>query len=167
MSDRYPGDEMPASEPVSAPEPTPEERLAAVKAKRRALLEGFAAEEAAKAVTDALALEERALSDETAIAAARKKYGKGKYVVIRDIGAKDFDVVVLKRAHAAAFKAFQDKDAFKLDDVEELVTPCVEYPAVSAFSKLITHDAPMVLTRCAEGVAWLAGMRKSVDLGKA
>lgn len=151
--------------PDTSPELSPEDRLAAVKAKRRALLEAEKAESDSKAITDAIAAEERAFKDETAIAAAKRKLGKSM-VVIRDVGAKDFDIVILKRSHAAAFKAFQDKDAFKLDDVEDLVMPCVEYPAKDAFSKLITHDAPMVLTRCAEGVAYLAGMRKSTDLGK-
>lgn len=147
-------------------EPTPEERLAAIKAQRRALLEASKSADEATATADAIVAEERALRDETAIAAARKKHGKGKFVVIRDVGAKDFDVVVLKRAHAAAFKAFQDKEGFKLDDVEELVGPCVEYPSADAFSRLHMHDAPMVLMRCAEGVAYLAGMRKTTDLGK-
>lgn len=144
-----------------------EDRIAAVKMQRRALLNAEADASSATALADALANEERAFRDESAIAAARKKHGAGKFAVVRSVGAKDFDVVVLKRAHAAAFKAFQDKDGFKLEDVEELVTPCVEYPSKDAFDRLHTHDAPMVLTRCAEAVAYLAGMRKTADLGKA
>lgn len=149
-----------------APEVTPEARLAALKAKRRQLQEAEKAVADEKAVGEAIAFEERALRDETAIADAKRKLGAKNIVVIRDVGAKDFDVVIVKRSHAAAFKAFQDKEGFKLDDVEELVSPCVVYPASDAFSKVITHDAPLVLTRCAEGVAYLAGMRKTTDLGK-
>jgi hypothetical protein len=149
-----------------APEPTAEERLAAVKAARRKIAEASKAAEDAAALELAIAHEERALKDETAIEAAKRKHGAKNIVVIRDVGAKTFDVVILKRAHAAAFKAFQDKEGFKLSDVEELVTPCVEYPAKDAFETHHTHEAPMVLSRCAEGVAYLAGMRKSSDLGK-
>lgn len=147
-------------------EPTLEERLSAAKAKRREMAEAAAAVEAEGALLAQVLNEERALRDEAAIAAAKRKHGPGKIAIVRNVGAKDFDVVILKRAHAAAFKAFQDKEGFKIDDVEELVAPCVEYPSAEAFSKFHTNDAPMVLARCGEAVAYLAGMRKTNDLGK-
>lgn len=155
------------NEGVEAPaEPTLEARLATAKAKRRELADATAAVEASNALAVAVANEERALRDEAAIAAAKTKHGPGKIAVVRNVGAKDFDVVILKRPHPAAFKAFQDKEGIKLDDVEELVAPCVEYPSAEAFAKLHTFETPMVLTRCGEAVAYLAGVRKSTDLGK-
>lgn len=151
---------------AAAPELTPEQHLAALKAKRAAL-KAASAETDSEATARAIAVETRALADDEARAAARKKYGAGKYAVVEGIGEHGFDIVIVKRPHAAAFKAFQDKEGAKLDDIESLVTPCVVYPQPEIFSKLITVDQPAVLLRCAEAVCYLAGARKSGELGKA
>lgn len=146
---------------------SPSEQLAALKAKRKALAEALAAEAAANADAEAIRLEARALRDDEARADARRKYGKDNIVTITNVNAKGFDCVIVKRAHAAAFKAFQEKDAFKLDDLELLVEPCVVYPPVSEFSQLVTHEQPGVLTRVAEALFFLMGARKNLELGKA
>jgi hypothetical protein len=146
---------------------SPEDELAALRAKRQALRAAQDAEAAAHATADAIAKERRALADDEARAAARKSEGAGKYAVVEGIGAASHDIVILKRPHAAAFKAFQDKEGAKLDDIEALVKPCVIYPDAAAFDRLVTTEQPAVLVRCAEAVCYLAGARRSTELGKA
>lgn len=142
-------------------------RLAALKEQRKALKEAQEAADAESALARAVELEERALRDEKAKAEARTKYGPQGYAVVTGVGDRACDIVIVKRAHAAAFKAFQDKDGAKLDDIEALVEPCVVYPDRPTFSRLHMGDQPGVLLRACEAVLYLGGVRKSTDLGKA
>jgi hypothetical protein len=146
---------------------TPAEKLAALKARRKALADAAEAERLAQADTEAIRLEERGLRDDEARAAARREHGTANIATVTGVGAKGFDCVIVKRAHPAAFKAFQERDGFKLDDLEKLVEPCIVYPPLSEFSSFATHEQPGVLTRVAEAVFWLMGVRKSAELGKA
>jgi hypothetical protein len=150
-----------------SPEDSAQSELETLRAKRAALRVAQAAEAEAGAVAAAVAKERRALADDEARAAARKAFGAGKYAVVEGIDAPTHDIVILKRAHAASFKAFQDKDGAKLDDIEALVKPCVVYPAPEVFDRLVTTEQPAVLVRCAEAVCYLAGARRSTELGKA
>ena len=148
-------------------DPSPTEQLAALKARRKALADAQAAEAAATADAEALRLETRALRDDEARAKARKDHGKDNIATVTGVGAKGFDCVIVKRSHPATFKAFQEKEGFKLDDLESLVEPCVVYPPLAEFSAFVTHEQPGALTRVAEAVFWLMGVRKSTELGKA
>jgi hypothetical protein len=147
--------------------PSPDDELAALRAKRQALRDAQDAETAARATADAIAKERRALADDEARATARKSQAPKTWAVVEGIDAPSHDIVILKRPHAAAFKAFQDKEGAKLDDVEALVKPCVLYPDAATFDKLVSNDQPAVLVRCAEAVCFLAGARRSTELGKA
>lgn len=146
---------------------SPDDELAALRAKRQALRNAQDAETATRATADAIAKERRALGDDEARAAARKAHAPGTFAVVEGVGAASHDIVILKRPHAAAFKAFQDKEGAKLDDIEALVKPCVVYPEAAVFDRLVTTEQPAVLVRCAEAVCYLAGARRSTELGKA
>lgn len=153
--------------PEFAQDDSPEARLAALKAKRAELAAAERKEAEASSLEETLRAEARALRDDEARADARKKLGKGNYAVITGVGAAKFDCVIVKRAHPAPFKAFQEKEGFKLDDLESLVEPCVVYPPRDEFSHFHTHEQPGVLTRAAEAVFYLMGVRKNFELGKA
>jgi hypothetical protein len=148
-------------------EQDPQERLAAIKARRKALAEAEAAKASSEATDEAIRKEERALRDDEGRAKARADHGKDRIATITGVNAPAFDCVVVKRPDPAAFKAFQDKEGFKGEDLEALVSPCVVYPTRAEFDKLITFEQPGVLTRVAEAVCFLAGARKSSELGKA
>ncbi len=154
--------------PQEAPESN-DDRLARVRAQRAALAAERDALQAAQAPVEALAREERALRDDAAIFAAEKQHGKQgeKIFVVKDVGSAACDVVILKRPNAVAFKGFQDLDKAGINDVEQLVLPCVVYPSKDVFDRLHSLEAPGLLTRCARAVAYLAGMRKADEQGKA
>lgn len=154
---------------TAAPEPTNDlqARLEAAKAARAKLRDEQAAADAAVALEKQVALEERALRDDEARAKARREFGPDGYAVITGVGDRTCDIVILKRAHAAAFKAFQDKPESKLDDIEALVEPCVVYPDRARFNALHMGPQPGLLLRACEAVFYLAGVRKSAELGKA
>lgn len=160
---------MQSPEAPRAPETSTEEKLLAVRAQRAALAAERAAAEAAAATAEALAREERALRDDAAIFAAEKAHGKQgeKIFVVKDVGVPACDVVILKRPNAVAFKGFQDLDKAGIHDVEQLVLPCVVYPSKDVFDRLHSLEVPGLLTRCARAVAYLAGMRKADEQGKA
>lgn len=143
--------------------------LERIRAQRAELRAARAEAEAANAEAEALAAEKRALRDDQAIVDAEKSIGKqGEriYVVTR-VGAPECDVVILKRPNPVAFKFFQDLDAPKIKNIEELVTPCVVYPSQAVFDRLITTDQPALLMRAAQGVSYLAGARRTEEQGKA
>lgn len=144
-------------------------KLAAIRASRARLRAERDAEQAAKADEDELKREQRALKDESAIFDAERKIGKQgeKIFVVKDVNHPDFDVVVVKRPNAVAFKQFQDLEAPKTIDIEKLVAPCVVYPSIDAFDKAQATEIPGLLLRAAKGVSYLAGVRKADEQGKA
>lgn len=144
-------------------------RLASVRAARSKLRAERDTAEAAGADAAALASEERALRDDSAIFEAERKHGKQgeKIAVVKGVGAKECDVVIVKRPNAVTFKGFQDLEEPKLLDVEKLVGPCVIYPSLEVFDRIHSVEQPGVLLRAADAVAYLAGVRKAVDQGKA
>ena len=148
-------------------EQDPQDRLAALKARRKALAEAAQAKLAEESLAEAIRAEERALRDDEARAKARTEHGKDRIATVTGVNAPAFDCVIVKRPDPAAFKAFQDKEGVKGEDIENLVSPCVVYPTRAEFDKLITFEQPGVLTRVAEAVCYLAGVRKSTELGKA
>ena len=148
-------------------EQDPQDRLVALKARRKALAESEAAKAADEATADAIRKEERALRDDEARAKARAEHGKDCIATVTGVNAPSFDCVIVKRPNPAAFKAFQDKDGVNGEVLEALVGPCVVYPTRSEFDKLITFEQPGVLVRVSEAVCYLAGVRKSSELGKA
>ena len=148
---------------------TAEERIAAARAARAALRAERDAAAAERADEEAAAHEERALKDEQAIVAAEKQHGKQgeKIYVVTGVNAKECDLVIVKRPNAVAFKAFQDLEKASVLDFEKLVAPCVVYPDLGTFDRLISLEQPGLLLRAAKGVSYLAGVRMNEDTGKA
>ena len=134
-------------------------RLAAAKAAKAALAaESEISED--DALAEELAIEEQKLADETAINALRLQYGAKKIAIVQT----DEGAIVLHRADPIKFKRFQEKADVKVDDIEQLVRPCIKHPALPVYDKMIA-DYPGLITRCGEVVAHLAGVRKD-DLAK-
>jgi hypothetical protein len=144
-----------------------EAQLAAIQAKRAAFA---AAREKAKrpdVLKSQLEAEVRDLEDDQAIVALEDEHGAdGRFIkVIRtDLGA-----VILRRAHAPAFKRFQDlrsRENSKVHELsEQLVRPCLLHPSKERFDEML-REQPHILIRCANGLAELAGVRAEEVSGK-
>jgi hypothetical protein len=108
--------------------------------------------------------EEREARNAEAIADAERKLGRrGVYFDV--VTVPDGRIVVLKRPHPAAYKAFSELDKPTVDATHELVRPCVEFPGKGEFDTIIDEQFPAVLDACGIKVLGLAGMRR-VELGK-
>jgi hypothetical protein len=146
-----------------------EKKLAAARAARAALQAEREKAIAAVSAEEALAAEERALRDETALFTAEKAHGKSgeKIGVLKGVGAKECDIVILKRPNPVAFKKFQALEAVGQTELEQLVAPCVVYPTIDVWDRIISNEQPGLLLRAAKAVSYLAGVREKDDLGKA
>lgn len=138
-------------------------RLAAAKAAREAAEAEMREADEAEADAAAVAAAELAAADARARADARKKLGaRGKKWLDVDT---DLGVVIVKPAHPAAFKAFQELEHFTLEDCEKLTLPCLFYPSRETFDRML-NDQPAILGRVTNAVAKLAGARKEDQRGK-
>lgn len=134
-------------------------RLAAAKA-ARAALQAKPVNEADELAAE-LAAEERALKEEQAMSALLEQY-KPKQLARIDT---DYGAVILLRSAPAAYNRFAEKTEFKIDDLKQLVIPCVRYPSIEAFEEIL-KEQPGVLTVCSNAIAHLAGIRKDALSGK-
>jgi hypothetical protein len=148
---------------------TPTDEAKALKARladlrdARAARESAASTETPDTLREQIAAEELAASDAAAIADAESKHGKvgvGIAYVKTRLG-----VVIVKRAHSSAFRKFQDLESPKMQDIEQLVRPCVVYPSPDVFDRLIT-DLPAVLGICGKLIGRLAGGAAQEVAGK-
>jgi parvulin-like peptidyl-prolyl isomerase len=105
--------------------------------------------------------EERAALDEEALFVAEREHGREKIATVET----DLGMIILKRANPIHFKRFQDSESVKTIDIERLVRPCVVYPDATRFDA-ICDELPATLTRCADRVATLAGVRAKELAGK-
>jgi len=136
-------------------------RLAAAKAARAALQAKAATVNEADELAAEVAAEERSLKEEQALAALVEQYGAKKIAKVdTDLGA-----VILLRSAPAAYNRFAEKTEFKVEDVRQLVVPCVKYPEIPDFEELL-KEQPGVLFVCANALAHLAGARKDALSGK-
>ena len=137
-------------------------RLAAAKAARAALQAKAATVNEADELAAEVAAEERSLKEEQALAALVEQYGAKKIAKVdTDLGA-----VILLRSAPAAYNRFAEKTEFKVEDVRQLVVPCVKYPPSQAEFEEIIKEQPGVLFVCANALAHLAGARKDALSGK-
>lgn len=150
-------------------EESPNDKLAATRAARAKLAAEREAVISASADEAALAAEERALRDETALFAAEKAHGKTgeKIAVLRGIGAKECDIAIVKRPSAVTFRKFQALETVGESELLQLVAPCVVYPDAGVWDRIVSNEQPGLLLRAAKAVSYLAGVRASDDLGKA
>ena len=134
-------------------------RLAAAKAARSAL-QAKPVDEAEELAAE-VAAEERALKEEQALADLVEKHGAKKLAKVdTDLGA-----VILLRSAPAAYNRFAEKTEFKVEDVKQLVLPCVKYPSIPEFEEML-REQPGTLFVCANALAHLAGVRKDALSGK-
>lgn len=101
---------------------------------------------------------EKEAEDAPHIARAEEELGvKGLHFAVVQT---DFGSIVLKRANPLRFKRFQDTGKTTVLELDKLVRPCLFYPDAKAFDS-ICEEQPYVLTRCADAVSFLAGVRRA------
>jgi len=105
--------------------------------------------------------EEQAAKDEEALLDAESQIGASKIATVDT----PLGTIIIKRPNPLHFKRFQDKESVKTKDLEQLVRPCVVYPNGSRFDQIL-EELPATLTRCADRVATLAGVRVREITGK-
>lgn len=100
-------------------------------------------------------IEEIAAADEEAIAKYEEEIGAQKIRVVHtDVGC-----VIVKRPNPLLYKKFRDQGNTKTKDLEKLVHPCLVYPTVTQFEKMMEEQAA-TLDRTADAVVTLAGFRR-------
>lgn len=160
-------------------EVSPVDEVAALRAriaKARAATEAIKEAEAPRRELESLKLEaeqaEREVRDEEALAKAERETGdivdrktlmgtKGKIAAHRSAAG----LVIINRPDAVKFKAFQDLEGTKREDLEALIFPCRRYPSAEEFDRIL-ETYPATLTNLADRAAHLAGARKSELSGK-
>jgi hypothetical protein len=140
-----------------------EQKLSELRAKRAALAEERAKQEAERALVEQIEAEERALRDDEAIAAAEAEHGPvGKRIAVVHT---DLGVIIVKRPNPLIFRRFQDKGTTKTEDFDQLVRPCLVYPSKTEFDRIL-EELPATLIRAANAVCALAGVRHDEISGK-
>lgn len=144
-----------------------ETELEARRAKAREELAAAEARRAARAADVALERdverEELAARNAIAIADAEEKYGEiGRHIAIIET---DLGVVIVKRPNHLLFRRYQDASKATTEAFSKLVTPCLVYPTVDAFERLL-EQLPATLLRTANAVCALAGVRGEEVSGK-
>lgn len=125
--------------------------------------EQLAAARAARVEADELArklvAERLALKSEQAIEAAEREHGPlGRKIQAVSPIVDTHTIVIVKRAHPAAFKRFIDRGKHTTKDLEELVRLCLVFPTLSEFEAMC-DELPILINRAADAVAYLAGVR--------
>lgn len=123
------------------------ERRAELAARRQARAD-------AKSPNEKVAEEERALADDEAIERFETEIGPDEEK-IRVVRTK-LGVVIVKRAHPAAYKQFMDLKSTKVEDCEKLARKYVVYPAAARLDE-ITEQLPATWLRLAGALTRLAG----------
>lgn len=139
------------------------EELAELRARREALESVRRARDEAEAGAKKIAAEKFAIAKLEAIEEAEAKHGPldQKIAVIdTDLGA-----VIVKRAHAATFRKYQDRGKSDHDTISNLVRPSLVYPALADFER-ICDELPATMARCADAIVGLAGFRVQELSGK-
>jgi hypothetical protein len=115
---------------------------------------------------------EQAARDEAAIVAAEKRRGDvldretlvGRRFQIAGLRLPT-GVVIVRTPDPLKFRAFQDAEKTKTEDLISLVSGCVEHPDKGSFAALLDRQ-PGALVALADLCAYLAGARKSAVAGK-
>jgi hypothetical protein len=97
---------------------------------------------------------QQTLADEAAWDAAVAEYGVSKLARVET----DNGMLILKRPNPVKYKAFQDKPGINVDQIQELVSPCIVYPPKPVVNAWIAEQ-PGMLNELGRVVAKLAGAR--------
>lgn len=138
-------------------------RLAELRAKRLGMEQARESREAARIAAKAIAAEEHAIADEEAIMEAEREHGEID-VKIRIVHTSAGTVIV-KRANNLLFRKWADNGKTDSQDVEKLIRPCVVYPAIEVFDRML-NDQPAIAFDVANSVAYLAGARAKEHAAK-
>lgn len=136
-------------------------RLEAAKKKREAARQRREELESKGELERRVAAEEQAATDEEALFNAESEHGRNKVATVDT----PMGMIILKRPNPLHFKRFQDKESAKTKDLDQLVRPCLVHPTPAKFDAIL-EELPATLTRCADRVATLAGVRVRELTGK-
>lgn len=141
-----------------------EAELAMVLSRREALARARAEREAAEAPMRKLAAEKLALACEEAIELAEQREGPVgvKIAVVRVEGV---GVIIVRRAHPAAFRRYMDRGEFKTKHLDELVRTCLVHPTLAEYEAMIDAQ-PALLVSITDAISGLAGVRAEQVAGK-
>lgn len=128
--------------------------LAAKKRKQEAEDKREAMRESPEELSKELNRIERDAADTEKLLELESKHGKERIACVRT----DLGMVILNRPNPVLFRRFQDQEKATTLEAEKLVRPCVIHPNIDRFD-IMCEEQPMILARCAERVAKLAGMR--------
>jgi hypothetical protein len=130
-----------------------EQQIAEIHAKRAALADAEA-KRLESTPEERLALAQRGLAEDEALAAAQTQYGaRAVRLISTEAGA-----IIVRRPHIAAFRKFQDAGELKSDTAEELVKASLVYPSKVEFDRIM-RELPGCLTQAASVCVELAGFR--------
>lgn len=138
-----------------------QERLQRAKKKREAARQRREELESKGELERRVQAEEQAAIDEEALFNAESEHGRNKIATVDT----PMGMIIVKRPNPLHFKRFQDKESAKTKDLEQLVRPCVVHPDMNRFDAIL-EELPATLTRCADRVATLAGVRVRELSGK-
>lgn len=136
------------------------ERMLELAAKReKRLADAAAADELPKA--------KQALADAEALDRAESDVGlTGKEIMVLDT---EYGSVIVKRATSPSFKFFTSESIKPKANMHELadklVKPCLVHPSKEAFDTMVSKQ-PHILTRAANAISHLAGVRDEEVVGK-
>lgn len=139
------------------------DRLAELRAKRKALEQAREARENERAATKAIVDEERAIADEEAIVNAEREHGEMN-VKIR-IARTPAGMVIVKRPNNLLFRKWADNGKNDSEDLEKLMRPCVIYPTVDVLDRWLSEQ-PAIAIDIANACTWLAGARARENAAK-
>jgi hypothetical protein len=150
--------------PLRAAPPDADLEYAAVLARRESLARARAEREAMEAPQRKLAAEKLALANEEAIELAEQREGPNgvKIAVVR---ADGLGVIIVRRAHPAAFRRYMDRGEFKTKYLDELVRTCLVHPTLAEYEAIIEQQ-PALLVTITDAIGGLAGVRAETVGGK-
>lgn len=93
------------------------------------------------------------------------EHGEENVAWRRVVSRRGHGIVCVKQSHPVTFRKYQDLGKNDTIAWGKLVRPTLVYPSKEEFDSII-EDEPMLLNRCADAVAWLAGARRQTDVGE-
>ncbi len=133
------------------------ETLEELRARREALEAAAEKRKEESASARELADETRAVALLEALAKLEPEFGSvgtGLAVISTPEGS-----IVVKKPKAATYRKFVDEEKTSTEALGKLVKPCLAYPDVPEYQRLI-EEFPAALTACADAVVRLAGHKK-------
>lgn len=132
-------------------------KLDALRAERAALADAAAAR-LEPSVDEQIAIEERLLVEDQALADAVAKFGPRAVSMVRMENGTS--AVILRKPHISAYRKYQDAGDATTENTGEFVRSCLIYPSGGAAFERLVEQTPALLAACARACAELAGHRR-------